>query len=165
MKQGAICIYSGDGHGKSPAALGQAVLTAAAGGSVVIIQFLKGKGLEDTEFIHRLEPEIKIFRFEKSDVNFDELPEEKKKEEILNIKNGLNYAKKVLSTGECDLLILDEVLGLIDNRIITVKDLEEILSQKMEDTQIIMTGITMNDEVCMLADDVSRIETHKFRRW
>ena len=120
MKQGAICIYSGDGHGKSPAALGEAVLTAAAGGSVVIIQFLKGKGLKDTEFIHRLEPEIKIFRFEKSDVNFEELPEDKKHEEILNIKNGLNYAKKVLSTGECDLLILDEVLGLIDNRIITV---------------------------------------------
>ena len=165
MKQGAICIYSGDGHGKSPAALGEAVLTAAAGGSVVIIQFLKGKGLKDTEFIHRLEPEIKIFRFEKSDVNFDELPEDKKHEEILNIKNGLNYAKKVLSTGECDLLILDEVLGLIDNRIITVGDLEEILSQKMEDTRSILTGITMNDEVCMLADDVSRIETHKFKRW
>ena len=165
MKQGPICIYSGDGHGKSPAALGEAVLTAAAGGSVVIIQFLKGKGLKDTEFIHRLEPEIKIFRFEKSDVNFDELPEDKKHEEILNIKNGLNYAKKVLSTGECDLLILDEVLGLIDNRIITVGDLEEILSQKMEDTRIILTGITMNDEVCMRADDVSRIETHKFKRW
>lgn len=165
MKQGAICIYSGDGHGKSPAALGEAVLTAAAGGSVVIIQFLKGKGLKDTEFIHRLEPEIKIFRFEKSDVNFEELPEDKKHEEILNIKNGLNYAKKVLSTGECDLLILDEVLGLIDNRIITVGDLEEILSQKMEDTRIILTGIAMNDEVCMLADDVSRIETHKFKRW
>lgn len=165
MKQGAICIYSGDGHGKSPAALGEAVLTAAAGGSVVIIQFLKGKGLKDTEFIHRLEPEIKIFRFEKSDVNFEELPEDKKHEEILNIKNGLNYAKKVLSTGECDLLILDEVLGLIDNRIITVGDLEEILSQRMEDTRIILTGITMSDEVCMLADDVSRIETHKFKRW
>ena len=98
-------------------------------------------------------------------MNFDELPEDKKHEETLNIKNGLNYAKKVLSTGECDLLILDEVLGLIDNRIITVGDLEEILSQKMEDTRIILTGITMNDEVCMLADDVSRIETHKFKRW
>ena len=161
MKQGKIWIYSGDGHGKTPAALGQAVMTAAAGGSVVIIQFLKGKGLEDSEFIHRLEPEIKIFRFEKSDVNFDELPEEKKKEEILNIKNGLNYARKVLSTGECDLLILDEVLGLIDNRIISVRDLEDILSLRMEDTQIILTGITMNDEVSKLADDVSKIETHR----
>lgn len=165
MKQGTICIYSGDGHGKSPAALGKAVMTAAAGGNVVIIQFLKGKGLQDSDFIRRLEPEIKIFRFEKSDENFECLTDEKKTEEIMNIKNGLNFAKKVLATGECELLILDEVLGLIDNKIITVEQLEEILSFKMEDTDIIMTGISMNDEVCMLADDVSRIETHKFKRW
>lgn len=165
MKRGTICIYSGDGHGKSPAALGQAVMTAAAGGNVVIIQFLKGKGLKDSEFIRRLEPEIKIFRFEKSDENFDSLTEDKKMEEIINIKNGLNYAKKVLTTGECDLLILDEVLGLIDNNIITVEQLEEILAGKMEETDVIMTGISMNDEVCMLADDVSKIETHKFKRW
>ena len=75
----------------------------------------------------RLEPEIKIFRFEKSDLNFAELSEEKKTEEIINIKNGINFAKKVLSTGECDLLILDELLGLIDNSIITVEDLKKII--------------------------------------
>ena len=49
MKQGLIHIYSGDGHGKSPAALGKAVMAAAAGERVVIIQFLKGRGLQDTE--------------------------------------------------------------------------------------------------------------------
>ena len=63
MKQGQIYIYSGDGHGKSPAALGKAVMMAASGDSVVIIQFLKGKGLGDAEFLSRVEPEIKIFRF------------------------------------------------------------------------------------------------------
>ena len=41
MKQGLIHIYSGDGHGKSPAALGKAVMAAAAGERVVIIQFLR----------------------------------------------------------------------------------------------------------------------------
>ena len=92
MRQGLVHIYSGDGHGKSPAALGKAVMTAALGKSVVIIQFLKGKGLADTEFLYRLEPEIKIFRFEKSDVNFFELSEEKKTEEIINIRNGINFA-------------------------------------------------------------------------
>lgn len=165
MKQGQIYIYSGDGHGKSPAALGKAVMTAASGDSVVIIQFLKGKGLSDSEFLSRLEPEIKIFRFEKSDVNFDELSEEKKLEEAINIKNGLNFAKKVLTTGECDLLILDEVLGLIDNGIISVEELKAILQLRDEETDIIMTGISLNDEVCMLADHVSRIETLKFKRW
>ena len=165
MKQGQIYIYSGDGHGKSPAALGKAVMTAASGDSVVIIQFLKGRGLSDSGFLSRLEPEIKIFRFEKSDANFDELSEEKKQEEIINIKNGLNFARKVLTTGECDLLILDEVLGLIDNGIISVEDLKAILQLRDEETDIIMTGISLNDEVCMLADHVSKIETLKFKRW
>ena len=163
MKKGLIHIYSGDGHGKSPAALGKAVLSAAAGESVVIIQFLKGKGVSDSEFISRLEPEIKIFSFEKSDGNFDELSNEKKTEEIINIKNGLNFAKKVLTTGECDLLILDEVLGLIDNRIMTVEDLKSMLDARDGETDIIMTGIALNDEICKLADEVSRIETLKFR--
>lgn len=165
MKQGLIHIYSGDGHGKSPAALGKAVMAAAAGERVVIIQFLKGRGLQDTEFIRRLEPEIKIFRFEKSETDFVALSEDKKQEEIVNIKNGLNFAKKVLTTGECDLLILDEVLGLIDNEIITVEDLKNLLEARDGETDIIMTGISLNDDLCLVADEVSKIETLKFKRW
>lgn len=166
MKKGTIHIYSGDGHGKTPAALGRAVSMACHGKSVVIIQFLKGKGLEDSEFLRRLEPEIKLFRFEKSDENFAQLSDTQKAEEISNIKNGLNYAKKVLSTGECDLLILDEVLGLIENDIITVEELKNLLdSRTNEETNIIMTGITLNDEVCLLADEVTRMETVKFKVW
>lgn len=165
MKQGLIHIYSGDGHGKSPAALGKAVMAAAAGERVVIIQFLKGRGLQDTEFIRRLEPEIKIFRFEKSETDFVALSEDKKQEEIVNIKNGLNFAKKVLTTGECDLLILDEVLGLIVNEIITVEDLKNLLEARDGETDIIMTGISLNDDLCLVADEVSRIETLKFKRW
>lgn len=164
MNQGLVHIYSGDGHGKSPAALGKAVMMAALGKSVVIIQFLKGRGLADSEFLSRLEPEIKIFRFEKSDVNFDELTEEKKTEEIINIKNGINFAKKVLATGECDLLILDELLGLIDNSIITVDELKNLLEAKDEETDVILTGISLNDEICMLADEVSKIETVKSKK-
>lgn len=165
MSQGLVYIYSGDGHGKSPAALGRAVMEAATGKSVVIIQFLKGKGVEDTEFIRRLEPEIKVFRFEKSDKNFFELPEDKQMEETINIKNGFNYARKVLATGECNLLILDEVLGLIDNGIIMVDELKSLLEARTDETDVIMTGISLNDEVCMLADEVSKIETLKFKCW
>lgn len=162
MKKGTIHIYSGDGHGKSPAALGRAVTMACQGKNVVIIQFLKGKGLEDSEFLRRLEPEIKLFRFEKSDGNFSELSEEQKADEIINIKNGLNFAKKVLCTGGCDLLILDEVLRLIDNGIITVEDLKNLLEMRSDETMdIIMTGITLNDKVCVLADEVTKLETVK----
>lgn len=157
-----IHIYTGDGRGKSPAAWGRAVQAAADGEQVVIIQFLKGKGLEDSEFVRRMEPDIKLFRFEKSDENYEELSEEKKAEECMNIRNGLNFANKVLSTGECNLLILDEVLGLVEKSIIDVEDLKSLLAQR-GDTDIILTGISLNDEVCILADEVSKIETLKFK--
>lgn len=165
MSKGIIQIYTGDGRGKTPAAIGRAVQAAAEGARVVIIQFLKGKGLQESEFLKKLEPEIKLFRFEKSDGNFEMLPEERKSEEIMNIRNGMNFAKKVLCTGEADLLVLDEVLGLIEKAIITVEDLENLLQYKSEETTVIMTGIVMSDEVCMLADKVSRIETVKFKTW
>ena len=185
MKKGMIQIYSGEGHGKSPAALGRAIQTACGGGSVVIIQFLKGRGLAETEFVKRLEPEIKLFRFEKSEEDFRSLAKERQTEECQNIRNGLNFAKKVMNTGECSLLILDEVLGLVDNGIITVEELnfypakvhvvlggditaeelKTLLASKPEDMEIIMTGISMNDEVCFLADEVTKVETMQFKIW
>lgn len=164
MANGLIHIYAGDGRGKSPAAIGRAVQAAVDGKNVVIIQFLKGKGLGDSDFLRRMEPEIKIFHFEKSDENFEELPEARKQEEIMNIKNGINFAKKVLSTCECDLLILDEVLGLVAKDIISVEELKNLLECR-EETDIILTGISLNDDICVLADEVSKIETLKFKVW
>ena len=78
MKKGMIYIYSGEGHGKSPAANGRALQTACRGEDVVIIRFLKGRGLSNSEYVKRLEPEIKIFRFEKSDENFRSISDESK---------------------------------------------------------------------------------------
>lgn len=158
MNQGMIHIYSGDGHGKTPAAWGEALQAASEGKEVVIIQFLKSRGLQKSEFLKRLEPEIKFFRFEKSEEDFIRLSKEEKAEEVMNIKNGLNFAKKVLTTGGCDLLILDEVLGLIDVGIITVEDLKALIEAKQEEATLIMTGIQLSDEVCALADEVSKIE-------
>lgn len=156
MEQGLVQIYSGEGHGKSAAALGRAIQVASSGRNVVIINFLKG--IQNEEILKRLEPEIKIFRFEKSDEEFAQLSEERQQEEIHNIRNGLNFAKKVLMTGECGLLILDEVLGLIDNGILSAEDLHHIVEAKSEDVSIIMTGIHLDNEVFEFADVVSRIE-------
>ncbi len=161
MKDGIIQIYCGAGHGKSAAAFGNAVFAAGEGKQVVMIKFLKN--FEDSEIIKRLEPEIKIFRFEKSDQNFEGLSESEKQEEIQNIRNGLNFAKKVLSTGECDLLILDEVLELIDNGIIDAQELRAILETKSSEQSIIMTGIQLNDETCIASDEVYSIDPINFK--
>lgn len=164
MAKGFVTIFTGDGRGKTSAAIGRAVQAADEGKNVVIIQFLKGKGLRGSEFVSRLEPEIKLFCFEKSDESFANLSEEQQQEEIMNIRNGLNFAKKVLTTGECDLLILDEVLGLVENEIITSEELLTLIEAR-EETDIILTGIFLKDEICFKADEVSKIETIKFKVW
>ena len=159
MSQGFVQIFAGDGRGKTGAAIGQGVKAAGAGKSVVIIQFLKGKPAGEFEMIRRLEPEMKLFSFEKSEECFFELSEERKHEEIQNIRNGINFAKKVLATGECDLLILDEILGLLDNQIIGIDDLRAIVDAKPEEAGIIMTGIHIREDVCQMADEVKELKT------
>lgn len=158
MAKGLIYIYAGDGRGKTPAAIGRAVMAAAEKKRVVIIQFLKGRGLEESDFLRRMEPEIKLFRFEKSDENFEKLPEGRKADEICNIRNGMKFARKVLATGECDLLILDEVLGLVEKKIVSAEDMRELAECRGE-ADIIFTGIRLSDEICAMADEVSKIET------
>ncbi len=164
MEQGLIQIFGGEGRGKTSAAVGQGLKAANMGRSVVIIQFLKGRTTGEFDIIKRLEPEIKLFSFEKSAVCFEDLSEEEKQEEAMNIRNGFNFAKKCLVTGECDLLILDEFLGLFDNDLLTIDDLKALLSAKPDNVGIIMTGIQISDEVCKCVDEVTKLETVKFDR-
>ncbi len=164
MKEGKIQIFTGDGRGKSPAALGMALQSAVKGERVVVIQFLKGRGLQESPFSSRLEPELKLFRFEKSAEDFNSLSEEKRREEWQNIRNGLNYARKVLVSGQCDMLVLDEVLALIDNSIITEEELIAVLEARNEETDVILTGAALPDKICQMADNVTRMETVKAAR-
>ncbi len=158
---GKISIFTGEGHGKTPAAIGEAIKLAENGKSVVIIQFMKGKGLNNSDYLSRLEPEIKLFRFEKSDTNFESLSKEKQDEEIFNIKNGFNFAKKVISTGGCDLLILDEILGTVDNNIISADELAELLKLRSDSMDIILTGINLNEKILAMADAVTKLDLVK----
>lgn len=161
METGLIQIYCGDGRGKTTAAIGQAIRAASQGKTVAIIQFLKGRNEEEISFIKRLEPEIKLFRFEKSDEFYDQLSQTQQSEEVMNIRNGINFARKVVQTGGYEVLILDELLGLLDNKIITMEDIREITEHKSEEMELIFTGRSINDEIMEIADSVSKVETLK----
>ena len=157
-----IQIYYGDGRGKSTAALGNAIHAASEGKNIVMVQFLKGKRSEEEEsFLKRLEPEIKIFCFEKTEESYEKLSEEQKLEAALNIKNGLNYARKVLMTGECDLLVLDEILGVIDNGLVTKEDIKAVIDAKSEGVDLVMTGRVLDDDLREYADEIYKIVSEK----
>ena len=158
MGKGTIQAYCGYGKGKSAAALGSAVREADSGGNCIIIQFMKKRDAETGDFIRKMEPEIRIFHFQKYNELYDDLSEEQKAESRMGMKNGLNYAGKVMNTRECSLLILDEVLGLIEKKIIEPSELARLIGQKPVSMSLILTGRVLDDEIRPLVDEVFRIE-------
>lgn len=157
MNKGSVQVICGSGN--SAMALGKGLMTLTRHKKVIMIQFLKGSlGTEAADTMKRLEPDMKVFRFEKLGDYFEKLTEKQKKEEQLNIFNGINFAKKVLTTGECDLLILDEVLGILDQNIITLEELEALLKLREENVDLILTGKVFPKELSSYADHISYIE-------
>lgn len=156
-----VQVYYGEGRGKTSASIGQCMQYASAGKQVVIVQFLKGKHAGELEILKRLEPEIKVFRFERSDCHYDNLTEEQKQEQEANIHNGLHYARKVVDTKSCDVLVLDEILGLLDHHIVGIEVMEELIRLADGKIELILTGRELPKAVEDLAGFVYQINTKK----
>ena len=78
---------------------------------------------------------------------------------LANILNGLNFARKVIATQECDFLVLDEILGLLDKHIATVDMVVGLLKQKDESMHLILTGNRVDPGILDYVDSVTTITT------
>lgn len=125
MSTGKIQVYYGAGRGKTSAALGYAIHEASKGESVIVIQFLKRKDEDEISFLGRLEPEIRLFRFQKSEKYYNELP--------------------------------DEVLGLLNEQIVSEEEIVQLMELKSDDMDLIMTGQIISDGIITHADEVYEI--------
>ncbi len=162
MEKGKVQIIYGNGMGKTAMALGRGVSASMRGRKVIMIQFLKGVLSHETaEGLKQLEPAFKVFRFEKQNEYYENLTEDGKKEALCNIQNGYNFAKKVLCTGECDMLILDEFLGVMDQGLAGMPELEMLLKQREETVDLILTGKICPAGVEKYADEITRIDAVK----
>ena len=157
MESGIIQAFYGTGKGKTSAAVGQALRELQHGQRITMIQFLKGKVADEFQVLDRLEPDVQIFRFDKSDVSYCDLSESEKEEEKANILNGFNFSKKVLETGESDVIILYELLGLIDLGILTEDDVEDLLRIQGDFRKLIITGTKLPEQIRAYVDEVSEI--------
>ena len=154
-----IQVYFGNGKGKSLAAMGYAMKKICEGKQVMLVSFLKGKLYDNQEMIGRLEPELKVLSFETGNKNYEELTKEEKEEQNVKIINALNYVRKVMDTSECDLLILDEVLGLVDMEVISESQLYELLLYSSDELEIMLTGRKIPKSIARIAENVYEIES------
>ncbi len=130
LEQGFVHIYTGNGKGKSTAAIGQAVRAAGFGLKTYIAQFMKEYPYNELVSLKHLSEWITIEQFGGDDFVYKkELPS---REERAKAKRGLDTAKEKMLSGKYDLIILDEAIVAIYFKLIETKDLVELIKIKPE---------------------------------
>ena len=161
MQEDKVQFYCGRGLGRSAAALGLGLRYAAAGKKVIVVRFLKGKASLDLEYLKKLEPEIRIFSFDKFDACYNDLTPEEQEEEKIHIKTGFAFARKELMTEDCDILILDEALDLEAMGIVDDKEIISVIKSAAGGATLILTGGHRCEQLWKYADRVTEVTTLK----
>ncbi len=161
LKKGLIQVYTGDGKGKTTAALGQGLRSCGRGLKVYMVQFLKGRDTGELHSIEKLHPLFRIFRFERDRGFFWTLSEQEKRELKEDIDKGFQFIEGVVADNECDVLIIDELLGVLGNELLEIQQVLELLKKKPESMEIIMTGRNAPKEIIEAADLVTEMKEIK----
>lgn len=161
LKKGYVQIYTGNGKGKTTAAVGLAVRAAGDGYKVYMLQFLKSGNTGELEVAKLLSPNFQIFRFEKPRGFVWTLNEEEKNELKKEIQKAYNFALRVIKNRECDILIIDEVMATLYNNFLTENDVIKLIEEKPEDMELIFTGRNAPESLIERADLVTEMKDIK----
>jgi cob(I)alamin adenosyltransferase len=159
--RGLVHIYTGDGKGKTTAAIGLGVRACGCGMRVVMVQFLKGIQTGEMDSLKALGPNFALHRGTQLKKFTWQMNEIEKAQTAAQQNNIFEYAVDCAMRGACDLLILDEVLGAVSSGMLKKGSLLEFIRSKPEDLELVLTGRGADGELIELADYVSEIKAVK----
>lgn len=161
LKEGYVQIYTGDGKGKTTAAIGLGIRAAGNDMIVYMIQFLKSGKSGEIRSINKLEPNFKVYNFEKERGFFWTLNEEEKKELKCEIDEAYKFCIETIKNNRCDILILDEIMGALSNKLLSEQQIIDLIESKPRNMEIIMTGRNVPESVINKADLVTEMKEIK----
>lgn len=165
MKQSQISVYYGAGKGKTAVAVGRGIRAVGEGRRVVMIQFLDYYNSKESTLLKKLEPDFRMFRFEKErdgvDLRDMEIDEALQKEILGEVRNAFNFTKKIVDTGECEMLLLDGILECVEKGYVQESELEELLDRRPVSMDIILTGTILPEGLSEKAESIYQIKTEK----
>lgn len=151
-----IHVYCGDGKGKTTAALGLLMRAAGAGKKVLFTQFMKGGKTAELAVLDKM-PEVTIIRSKKRFPFYGSMSQ-KEKNELAKIHNNiLDVILEKINTGECGMLILDEITYPYDWELLDKEKLNEIFS-KGKEIEIVCTGRNPADFFWERADYITEMK-------
>lgn len=153
LTKGFIHIYTGNGKGKTTAAIGLGVRAAGAGFQVLMVQFMKGRRYSELDALQHLK-NFTVKQFGRDEFVSKEQPAQM---DIDLAAEGLAYAKEMMAQNTYDLLILDEINVAIDYHLISLQDVVDLIQNKPERLELVLTGRYAAPELIKHADLVSEI--------
>jgi len=155
--KGYVQVYTGDGKGKTTAAIGLAIRAAGAGFKVFFAQFLKSGEYSEHKALERFSDLIEIRQYGRG-CFIKGIPE---KEDIEAAKKGVLEIKKVINSGKYRVVILDEANIAVYYGLIRVEDLLNIIRNRPEHVEIVITGRNADPKLIEEADLVTEMKEIK----
>lgn len=156
METGYVQIYTGNGKGKTTAALGLSLRAICAGKKVFIGQFIKGMDYAELKAVDYL-PGFVIKQYGR-DCFIRNAPT---KEDIEMAERGMSEIRDVIKSGEYDIVILDEINVSLFFNLIKLEDVVEIIKTKPKELELVLTGRYVPEELIELADLVTEMKEIK----
>jgi cob(I)alamin adenosyltransferase len=152
--QGLVQVFTGNGKGKTTAALGTILRAAGHGLKVFIVFFMKGDyAYGEFEALLKL-PNVEIFKsgFRQFTDPLNIKPEEKEQ-----AATALAAAAKAVNSGRYDLVVLDEVNVALEYKLIELEDVIELIANKPANVELILTGRYADNRMLEMADLVTEM--------
>ncbi len=159
-------IYTGDGKGKTSAALGTVLRALGQGWKVLVLQFFKGDWpivFGEVEMGKKLAPQLEVLQLGKGFVKYmgDKKPFD---EHLAAAKDALKTAKEKISSGAYQLIVLDEIIYAIDYagvQLVSLEEVLELLDAKPPSVHLILTGRNAPQALIDRADLVTEMKEIK----
>jgi cob(I)alamin adenosyltransferase len=154
LERGCVQVYTGNGKGKTTAALGLALRAVGRGLKVCMLQFIKGSGRYGEHLAaEKLAPLLTVIQTGRPGwVNTKDITEDRRV-----AQEGLEKVKELLTSGEFDVFICDEINGAVSFGLIDVEQVLELISSKPPKTELVLTGRNAHERIIEAADLVTEM--------
>lgn len=164
LEQGMVQVYTGNGKGKTTAALGLSLRAVGHDMQVCVVQFMKGGGpYGEHAAAERLFPNLTICTTGRSGWVTKDNPHPK---DLAEAQEGVELARIALGSGRYDVVVLDEINGAVDFGLIGVEEVLELLALKPDNVELILTGRNAHEKLLERADLVTEMREvrHYYRQ-
>jgi cob(I)alamin adenosyltransferase len=159
--KGLIHVYTGDGKGKTTAAVGLGIRACGRGLNVLMVQFLKSLPTGEELSLKKLEPGFMLHRGTSNIKFVPQMSEEERSRTAKEQLSIFNYAAEAAASGKYDLIIMDEAFGAIATGMLGKELLINFVKTKPEKLELVLTGRGAPKELIDMADYVSEIHALK----